>query len=47
MSEIYTQKLLINSEPIMKQPRKSTLSFLRDFARTYTVIPSIGVLILN
>lgn len=47
MSEIYHHQLLIKSEQSMKKPRKSTLSFLRDFARAYTALPAVGAIILN
>lgn len=48
MSDDYSEKLLIKNEQTMKRPRKSTLRFLCNFARAYTVLPAVaGGLILN
>lgn len=47
MTDVYTQQLLIKSEQNIMKPRKSTLSFLRNFARAYTALPAVGAIILN
>lgn len=47
MSKLYSTPLLIPEEQTMKAPRKSTLNFLRNFARAYTVLPAVGSLMLN
>lgn len=47
MTNVYSQNLLTKQEQNMKKPHKSTLSFLRNFARAYTAIPAVGAIILN
>ncbi len=47
MSNLYSTPSLISEEQAMKKPRKSTLSFLRNFARAYSAMPAVGGIILN
>lgn len=47
MTKLYTEDLTKKDEHQMKKPKKSTLNFLRSFARAYTALPAVGALILN
>jgi len=49
MRNLYSTKLITTSqdESHMNAPRKSTLNFLRNFARAYTFAPGAGTIICN
>lgn len=50
MHKIYiaqNRKAQVAEESLMKTPRTSTISFLRNFARAYTYTPDCGTLIYN
>jgi len=47
MSDIYHHQLQTKPEQTMIRPSKSTLCFLRNFARAYTALPAMGAIMLN
>lgn len=47
MHENSTAVTLTKEDGTMKKPYKSTLNFLRDFARAYIYQPGIGALVAN
>lgn len=49
MRKLYPTTLITSSQDDshMKTPRKSTISFLRNFARAYTFVPEVGTIVCN
>ena len=49
MQNVYTTELLPShhSDTDMKSPRKSTINFLRNFARAYAFTAATGALVFN